>query len=326
MEMFFLVLIKSILLIVILLTVFAHLMLFERKILGYFQLRLGPNRTGPWGLGQPIADAVKIIIKEDIVPRDADRVTYSLAPIVSLFVALAAYASIPVGPPVEILGRTIELSIVNPNAGVLLLFATTSLGVYGITLGGWASQSKYSLLGSLRSTAQMISYELSLGLSIIGVLMLAGSLNLYEIVRAQESVWFILLNPIGFLIFLISMFAETNRVPFDLPEAETELVSGYSTEYSGMRFGMFMIAEYINMITMSSLITLLYLGGWNGPGFLPGVVWFVLKVLVFIFLFIWIRATLPRLRYDRLMSFGWKVMLPVALVNLVITAIFVAVV
>ena len=324
METFLLVLVKSILLVLILMTIFAHLMLFERKLLGYFHMRLGPNRTGPWGLLQPIADAVKIIIKEDIVPRDADKVTYTLAPIVSLFVALAAYASIPVGPPVELFGRTIELSIVNPNAGVLLLFATTSLGVYGITLGGWASQSKYSLLGSLRSTAQMISYELSLGLSIIGVLMLAGSLNLYEIVRAQESVWFVLLNPVGFLIFLVSMFAETNRVPFDLPEAETELVSGYSTEYSGMRFGMFMIAEYINMITMSSLITLLYLGGWNGPSFLPGVVWFALKVAAFLFLFIWVRASLPRLRYDRLMSFGWKVMLPVALANLVLTAVFVA--
>jgi len=323
-ETFLLVLVKSILLVLILMTIFAHLMLFERKLLGYFHMRLGPNRTGPWGLLQPIADAVKIIIKEDIVPRDADKVTYTLAPIVSLFVALAAYASIPVGPPVELFGRTIELSIVNPNAGVLLLFATTSLGVYGITLGGWASQSKYSLLGSLRSTAQMISYELSLGLSIIGVLMLAGSLNLYEIVRAQESVWFVLLNPVGFLIFLVSMFAETNRVPFDLPEAETELVSGYSTEYSGMRFGMFMIAEYINMITMSSLITLLYLGGWNGPSFLPGVVWFALKVAAFLFLFIWVRASLPRLRYDRLMSFGWKVMLPVALANLVLTAVFVA--
>jgi len=318
--MVLLLLLKSIVWIVVLLSIFAFLMLFERKFLGYFQLRLGPNRTGPWGLLQPVADAVKIIIKEDIIPREADRITYKLAPIASLFVALAAFASIPVGPPIELFGRTIELSIVNPNAGVLLLFATTSLGVYGITLGGWASQSKYSLLGALRSTAQMISYELSLGLSIIGVLILAGSLNLYDIVQAQERVWFVLLNPVGFLIFFISMFAETNRVPFDLPEAETELVSGYSTEYSGMRFGMFMIAEYINMITMSALAALLYLGGWNGPSFLPGIVWFALKVTLFIFIFIWVRATMPRLRYDRLMSFGWKVMLPVALANLVVTA------
>lgn len=316
--------VKSILLVVILLTIFAHVMLLERKILGYFQLRLGPNRTGPWGLGQPIADAVKIIIKEDIIPLEADRTTYKLAPIASLFVALAAYAAIPVSPPIEIFGRTIELSIVNPNAGLLLLLATTSLGVYGITLGGWASQSKYSLLGALRSTAQMVSYELSLGMSIVGVVILAGSLNFYDIVAAQEKLWFIVLNPVGFLIFLISMFAEVNRVPFDLPEAETELVSGYSTEYSGIRFGMFMMAEYVNMLTMSSLATLLYLGGWNGPAFLPPIVWFSIKAAAFIFLFIWIRATLPRLRYDRLMSLGWKVMLPVAIVNLILTAVFVA--
>lgn len=316
--------VKSILLVVILLTIFAHVMLLERKILGYFQLRLGPNRTGPWGLGQPIADAVKIIIKEDIIPLEADRITYKLAPIASLFVALAAYAAIPVSPPIEIFGRTIELSIVNPNAGLLLLLATTSLGVYGITLGGWASQSKYSLLGALRSTAQMVSYELSLGMSIVGVVILAGSLNFYDIVAAQEKLWFIVLNPVGFLIFLISMFAEVNRVPFDLPEAETELVSGYSTEYSGIRFGMFMMAEYVNMLTMSSLATLLYLGGWNGPAFLPPIVWFSIKAAAFIFLFIWIRATLPRLRYDRLMSLGWKVMLPVAIVNLILTAVFVA--
>src|SRR5690606_34314865 len=238
--MVLLLLLKSIVWIVVLLSIFAFLMLFERKFLGYFQLRLGPNRTGPWGLLQPVADAMKIIIKDDIMPLEADRNTSKLTAITRMLLALAAF------------GRTIELSIVNPNAGVLLLFATTSLGVYGITLGGWASQSKYSLLGALRSTAQMISYELSLGLSIIGVLILAGSLNLYDIVQAQERVWFVLLNPVGFLIFFISMFAETNRVPFDLPEAETELVSGYSTEYSGMRFGMFMIAEYINMITMSA--------------------------------------------------------------------------
>lgn len=324
METVLIIALKSILMVVILLTIFAHFMLIERKILGYFQLRVGPNRTGPWGLGQPIADAVKTLIKEDIIPHDADRVTYKLAPAASLFVALAAFATIPVAPPVEIFGRSIELSIINPNAGVLLLLATTSLGVYGITLGGWASQSKYSLLGALRSTAQMVSYELSLGMSIVGVVILAGSLNFYDIVAAQKGLWFILLNPIGFLIFLISMFAEVNRVPFDLPEAETELVSGYSTEYTGIRFGMFMMAEYVNMITMSSLATLLYLGGWNGPGFLPPFVWFALKVVLFLFLFVWIRATLPRLRYDRLMSLGWKVMLPVAILNLVVTAAFVA--
>lgn len=315
---------KSLILVLLLMTIFAHLMLIERKLLGYFHMRKGPNRTGPWGLAQPIADAVKVMIKEDIIPAGADRTVYKMAPALSLFVALAAFVVIPVGPPIELFGRTVELSVINPNAGVLVLLAFTSLGVYGITLGGWSSQNKYSLLGALRSTAQMVSYELSLGMSLIGVLILAGSLNLYDIVAAQERAWFILLNPIGFLVFYISAVAEVNRIPFDLPEADTELVSGYSTEYSGIRFGMFMIAEYVNMITMSSLVTLLYLGGWHGPAFLPPVLWFALKVSVFLFLFIWMRASLPRLRYDRLMTFGWKVLLPVAIANLVVTAAAVA--
>mgnify|MGYP001139650064 CR=1 FL=1 len=323
MESLLIVAVKSVVVVVALLTVFAYVMLFERKFLGFFQFRLGPNRTGPWGLMQPVADAVKLILKEDIIPEDADRPIYHLAPIVSLFVALAAFAVVPVAPPIELFGRTIELSILNPNAGVLVLLATTSLGVYGLTLGGWASQSKYALLGSLRSTAQMISYELSLGMSLVGVILLAGSLNLYDIVEAQRPLWFVVLNPIGFVVFFISAIAELNRVPFDLPEAETELVSGYHTEYSGIRMAMFIMAEYINMITMSSLVTLLYLGGWNGP-LLPPFVWFALKVAVLIFIFYWMRATLPRLRYDRLMNFGWKVMLPLAVLNLVGTAIAVA--
>jgi len=317
--------VKSVVIVVALLTVFAYTMLLERKILGYIQLRLGPNRTGPWGLMQPVADAVKLIFKEDIIPADADRPTYHLAPIISLFVALAAFAVIPVAPPIQLFGQTIEFSVINPNAGVLVLLATTSMGVYGLTLAGWGSQSKYALLGSLRSTAQMISYELALGMSLIGVVLMAGSLNLYEIVAAQERLWYILLNPIGFLVFFISAVAEVNRVPFDLPEAETELVSGYHTEYSGIRFAMFAMAEYVNMITMSSLVTLLYLGGWNGPSWLPvpGFVWFALKVALLLFVFVWLRATLPRLRYDRLMAFGWKVLLPVAFVNLLGTALVV---
>lgn len=326
MEAVLIAVIKSVLMVFLLLTVFAYLMLLERKMLGYFQLRVGPNRTGPWGLMQPAADAVKLFIKEDIIPADADRLTYKIAPAASLFVALAAFAIIPVAPPIELFGRTIELSIANPNAGVLVLLATTSLGVYGITLGGWASQSKYSLLGALRSTAQMVSYELSLGMSLVGVLIMAGTLNLYEIVAAQERIWYVFLNPAGFIIFFIAAVAEVNRVPFDLPEAETELVSGYHTEYSGIRFAMYAMAEYINMITVSSLVTLLYLGGWNGPAFLPPIVWFVLKVSLFLFVFIWMRASLPRLRYDRLMDLGWKIMLPVALLNLVVTAVVVALV
>lgn len=320
------VLIKSTILVVTLLTAFAYIMLMERKMLGYFQLRLGPNRTGPWGLLQPLADGVKMFIKEDIIPAEADRTTYVAAPIISLFVALFAFAVIPVGPPIELFGHSIELSIINPNAGVLVLLATTSLGVYGLTLAGWASQSKYSLLGALRSTAQMISYELALGMSLIGVIILAGSLNLYDIVASQERVWFALLNPIGFIVFFISAIAELNRPPFDLPEADTELVSGYHTEYSGIRFAMFAMAEYVNMITMSTLVSILYLGGWHGPSFIPvpPTLWLILKVAVLVFVFIWMKASLPRLRYDRLMAFGWKVLLPLAILNLVGTAIVVA--
>lgn len=323
-DSFLAIAIRSLVLIIALLTVFAYLMLFERKILGWFQLRLGPNRTGPWGLAQPIADGVKMIFKEDIIPQDADRFIFKLAPVISLFVAFAAFAVIPIGPPIKIGDWVLPLSIADPNAGVLVLLAFTSLGVYGIALGGWASQSKYSLLGALRSTAQMISYELTMGMSLVGIILLAGSLRLSDIVAAQEGLWFIVKQPIGFLLFYVSMVAEVNRVPFDLPEAETELVSGYHTEYSGMRYAMFAIAEYINMITVSSLVTLLYLGGWHGPAFLPPVVWFLLKVSFFLFVFIWMRATLPRLRYDRLMTFGWKVMLPVAFLNLVATAAWVA--
>lgn len=318
------VVIRSLVLIIGLLTVFAYLMLFERKILGWFQLRLGPNRTGPWGLFQPIADGVKMIFKEDIIPNDADRFIFRLAPVISLFVAFAAFAVIPVGPPVQIGEWVIPLSIADPNAGILVALAFTSLGVYGIALGGWASQSKYALLGALRSTAQMISYELTMGMSLVGVILLAGSVRLGDIVAAQDGLWYIVLQPLGFLLFGISAIAEVNRVPFDLPEAETELVSGYHTEYSGMRYAMFAIAEYVNMITVSSLITLLYLGGWHGPSILPPFVWFAVKVSIFLFIFIWMRATLPRLRYDRLMTLGWKVMLPLAFLNLVATAAWVA--
>jgi len=316
-----LVLIRSVILAVALASLFAGMTVIERKLLGYFHLRLGPTRTGPWGLLQPLADGVKAIVKEDIIPRDADRLVFRLAPIISVFTALAAWAVIPVGPPVQIGGVTVPLSIADPPGGVLVAMACAALSVYGVTLAGWASQSKYALLGSLRASAQLISYELSMGLSLLGVLMLAGSLRLTDIVAAQERLWFILLQPLGFVIYFISAVAESSRVPFDLPEAETELVSGYSTEYSGMRFAMFMMAEYIHMITASSLVTLLYLGGWNGPDFLPPVVWFLLKLGFLLFVFIWMRASLPRLRYDRLMDFGWKVMLPLAVLNLVATAV-----
>ncbi len=316
-----LVLIRSLILAVALASLFAGMTVIERKMLGYFHLRLGPTRTGPWGILQPVADGVKAIVKEDIIPRDADRFVFRLAPIIAVFTALAAWAVIPVGPPIQVGGMTIPLSVADPPGGVLVAVAFAALSVYGVTLAGWSSQSKYSLLGSLRASAQLISYELSMGLSLLGVLMVAGSLRLTEIVAAQEQWPFILLQPVGFVIYFISAVAEASRVPFDLPEAETELVSGYSTEYSGMRFAMFMMAEYIHMITVSSLVTLLYLGGWNGPAFLPPVIWFLLKLGLLLFVFIWLRASLPRLRYDRLMDFGWKVMLPLAVLNLIATAV-----
>jgi len=298
-------------------------MLLERKVLGWFQMRIGPNRTGPWGLLQPIADAVKLFVKEDTMPRDADPIVYRLAPALSLFTALAAFALIPVGPPLRVGGVEIPLSMADPHAGLLVLLAFTSLGVYGIALGGWASQSKYALLGSMRATAQMISYELAMSVSLLGVLVAAGSVRLPDIVAAQAGWPFALTQPVGFLVFFICALAETNRAPFDLPEAETELVAGYHTEYSGIRFGMFGMAEYINTITMASLITLLYLGGWHGP-LLPPVVWFLIKTGAVIFVFFWLRATVPRLRYDRLMAFGWKVLLPAAFVNLLGVAAWVA--
>ena len=316
-----LVLVRSVILAVSLASLFAGMTLIERKVLGYFHLRLGPTRTGPWGLLQPAADAIKAIVKEDIIPRDADRLVFRLAPIISVFTALAAWSVIPVGPPVQVGGITIPLAVADPPGGVLVAVAFAALSVYGVTLAGWSSQSKYSLLGSLRASAQLISYELAMGLSLLGVLTMAGSLRLTEIVAAQERLPFILLQPLGFVIYFIAALAESARVPFDLPEAETELVAGYSTEYSGMRFAMFMMAEYIHMITASSLVTLLYLGGWNGPAFLPPVAWFLVKLGFLLFVFIWLRATLVRLRYDRLMDLGWKVLLPLAILNLVATAV-----
>lgn len=295
----------------------------ERKLIGHIQVRYGPMRVGPHGLLQPIADGLKLMFKEDIIPEAADRTLYIMAPALALVPAFISFAVIPFGNQVRLFGRTIDLVITDINVGLLYLFGVTSLGVYGIVLGGWASNNKYALLGGLRSAAQMISYELSLGLSVVGVVMLTGSLSLVEIVNAQSTVWFVVLQPIGFLIFLICATAEINRAPFDLPEAETELVAGFHVEYSSMKFAMYFIAEYANMITVAALATTLFLGGWRGP-VLPSVVWFLIKLFLFIFLFIWLRATLPRFRYDQLMRFGWKVLLPAALANIVITAGFVA--
>ena len=301
----------------------AYLTWLERKVIGDIQVRLGPMRVGPHGLLQPIADGIKLMFKEDIVPQAADRAIYLLAPMLALIPAFISFAVIPFGDRIRLFGRTIDLVITDINVGLLYVFGVASLGIYGIVLGGWASNNKYALLGGLRSAAQMISYELSLGLSVVGVLMLSQSLSLVQIVNAQSTAWFILFQPVGFLIFLICAIAETNRAPFDLPEAETELVAGFHVEYSSMKFAMYFMAEYANMITVAAMATTLFLGGWRGP-FLPPVVWFLVKLYLFIFLFIWLRATLPRFRYDQLMGFGWKVLLPVALANIMMTAAFVA--
>jgi NADH-quinone oxidoreductase subunit H len=318
--------IKSGVLIFIVITSFAYLMLFERKILAWFQMRLGPIWCGPWGLLQPAADAVKLVLKEDLTPADADPLLYRFAPAIGVLTAVLAYAVIPFGTFPD--GSPI--AIADLNVGILFVLAAASLGVYGIALGGWASQSKWPLLGAIRSTAQMISYELAMGLSFIGVLLLAGTTDLGGITAAQSAhhFWFVIPQFVGFLIYFITATAETNRAPFDLPEAETELVAGFHTEYSSLRFGTFFVAEYINMITVSCIATLLFLGGGDGPFLsrLPylSVVWFMLKVSFFLFVLIWMRATLPRLRYDRLMAFGWKVLLPVAVLNVLVTATVVA--
>lgn len=323
-EPFLVILLKAAVVVFVLITAFAYTLLWERKLIGRFQARYGPNRTGPVGYLQPLADVVKLIFKEDFVPRGANRLLFQLAPLISVFAAVAAVAVIPFGETIEVFGQSVSLYGADLNIGVLFLFALSGLGFYGLILGGWASGNKYSLLGSARTAAQLVSYEVAMGLSVIGVVMMAQSLSLVDIVRAQQdAVWYVLFQPLGFLIFLIAAVAETNRAPFDLPEAESELVAGYHTEYGGLKFAMFFLAEYVNMIIVSALGATLFLGGYAGP-VLPGVVWLGIKIAALLFLFIWLRATLPRLRYDRLMQFGWKVLLPLATLNLVITAIVVA--
>jgi len=302
----------------VLLTGAAYMVLFERKLLGRMQLRYGPNRVGPFGLLQPLADAVKLITKEDFIPSQADKVLFFVAPGIAAVTALLTFAVVPFGPPVELFGHQMPLVICDLNIGVLYFLGLSSLAVYGVTLGGWASNSKYALLGGIRALAQLISYELSMGLAIVPVVLMAKSFSLTDIVNAQQSVPFALLNPVAFIVFLISILAESKRTPFDLPEAENEIVAGFHTEYSGMRFGLFFVGEYINVIILSSMMTVLFLGGWHGP-LLPGIVWFFLKVALVAFVFIWTRGTLPRLRYDQLMHFGWKVLVPVALANVVVT-------
>jgi NADH-quinone oxidoreductase subunit H len=313
-------LIKILIVFVFFLLMIAYLTWLERKLLGHFQVRLGPIRVGPHGLLQPFADGIKLLFKEDVTPAKVNKFIYNLAPLLTFIPSLIIMAVIPFGNQVNIFGQSVNLVISDFNMGILYVFAVTSLGVYGIVLAGWSSNNKYSLLGGLRSSAQMISYEVSLALSLIGVFMIASSLSLVDIVKAQDKFfnWFVFRQPLGFILYLVCAIAETNRTPFDLPEADNELVAGYYTEYSSMKFAMFFLGEYGNMINVSALATTLFLGGWQGP-FLPPVLWFLIKLCAFLFFYIWIRATLPRLRYDQLMNFGWKVLLPLALFNILLT-------
>lgn len=315
---FILLLVKLIVVLAVLLIVAAYLVYAERKVLARLQVRLGPNRAGPFGLLQPLADAVKLLAKEDVVPEKADRLIFLFAPAVVAATAMLIFAVVPFGQGWTIGGREIPLLVADLNVGLLYVLALSSIGVYGVALGGWSSNSKYSLLGGIRGAAQMISYELSLGLSLVPVVMLAGSFSLVDIVAAQARCPFLLVQPLGFLIFFVSAVAETKRLPFDLPEAENELVAGYHTEYSGMRFGLYFLGEYVTMVVLGSLVAVFFLGGWRGP-LLPPLLWFPLKVLAVVFFMIWMRGTVPRLRYDQLMHLGWKVLLPLALLNIVVT-------
>jgi NADH-quinone oxidoreductase subunit H len=311
-------------------TALAYLTWLERKLMARVQMRPGPTRVGPFGLLQPLADGIKFMFKEDVIPTNANRMLFIAAPVLSLVPALLAFSVIPFGP---------SLQIADVSVGLLFLFAITSLGVYGIVIGGWASNSKYPLMGAMRSSAQMISYELSLTLSVVGVLLISNTLSLGQLVASQQGTWFgfiprwnIFLQPIAFIVYVISAIAETNRLPFDLAESEQELVAGWHTEYSSMKFAMFFLAEYANMVTVSCLATIMFLGGWTGPMFGPAIVqlilptvWFLLKVSFFIFFYVLIRATLPRIRYDQLMRFGWKFLLPLAVANILITSFLVAI-
>jgi NADH-quinone oxidoreductase subunit H len=311
--------VKSGALILAFITAAAYLVLSERKVIGYLQLRMGPNRIGPFGLLQPLADVIKLLTKEDVRPAGRDDLLYLAAPAVMTVASVFAFAVIPVTPPFTILGKTVTGYIANLNVGILFIFAVSGMTAYGVVLGGWASNSKYSLLGAMRSSAQLISYEMALGFSLVGVFVLSSSVNLNQIIDGQKALPYILLQPLGFVIYIISATAEVNRAPFDLPEAEQELVAGYLTEYAGLKWGLYFLGEYINMVTVSAIAATLFLGGWRGP-LLPGIMWFLIKIGAIIFVLFWLRATLPRLRYDRLMALGWKVLLPLGLLNIAVTA------
>ncbi len=309
-----------------------YMVLLERKVIAWVQVRLGPMRVGPHGLLQPIADALKLIIKEDITPARADKWVFTLAPVLAMVPALITFAVIPFGPAVSIFGHQVTLYVVDINVGLLYVLSVASIGVYGIILAGWASNSKYPLLASLRASAQLISYEVAVIMTLVSVVAVAGTLSMVGIVEAQLSggVWYAFLQPMAFVIYFIGGLAETNRAPFDMPEAEQELTGGFHTEYSGMRFALFFLAEYANMIVVSAVATALFLGGWLRPfpnvaalgflGLVPSWGWYVLKTFVLLYVFLWVRATLPRYRYDQLMRLGWKVLIPLAIVNLVVTA------
>jgi len=331
--------VKIVVVLFVLLTSIAYLTWLERKVVAHIQARWGPYLVGPHGLLQPMADGIKFILKEDILPLEAEKITYWLAPFIGFVLAFLSIAVIPFGGSYVVHGIPVQFQITDVNVGLLFIFAVTSLGVYSIALAGWSSNSKYPMLGALRSSAQMISYELGLGLAVVGVVMLSGTLSLRSIVDAQSGFWphiplphwNVFVQPIGFFVYFTAAIAETNRVPFDLPEGETELVAGFHTEYSSMKFAMFFISEYANMVTVSCLATLLFFGGWHGPVFGPWFVkmllpvfWFVLKVFCFLFFYIWMRGTLPRFRYDQLMSFGWKFLLPLGLLNVLVTSLVVA--
>ena len=312
---------KAIVIVNLVLLMFAYMTWVERKLLGRMQLRYGPNRVGPFGLLQPIADLIKLIRKESFFPAAAIDLPYIVAPVISMFTALAAFSVIPFGAGWHLWRWHVDGEIANVSIALVLVFALGSVGIYGFIIGGWASESKYSLLGSMRTCAQLVSYEVSLALSVLGVVIMAGSLSLVDIVHKQgTTIPYAAPQIVGLLCFFIAGIAETNRAPFDLPEADSELVAGYHTEYSGMRWGLFQTAEYINMITLSALMVTLFLAGWHGPYAPLGPLWFLLKLFVCVSVFIWLKATLPRLRYDQLMRFGWKILLPVATINAVVTA------
>ncbi len=313
----------------VLITGFAYTTLYERKLLARLQVRIGHNRAGPFGIMQPAADGIKLFFKEEFTPAQAYKFVFVLAPIITMVPAIVIMAVVPWGGTINFFGRPISLAITDLNVGVLYILSVTSISVYGIVLAGWSSNNKYAMLGGLRSTAQMISYELALSLAFVGPILLAGSMSMFEIVEAQRGVWYIFYQPLGALIFYIAMLAEVNRAPFDLPDAEQELTAGYHTEYSGMKFSLFFMGEYIKMIAISAIFATLFLGGFRGPWIdqlpLLGPVYLIIKIAGSLGLMIWIRASTPRLRYDRLMAFGWKVLLPLAIFNVFFTAVTIVV-